>query len=127
MAQRGGFVKAQLRLGREIVGPIIPEKGADLVIAMELSEALKAVRFLKVGGEFVLYGNRWEPTAVMLGKAPYPKAEDVKEQVMKSGARLVYLDPEICPAIKIMPLPKMSTSWVQCSSKPAWGKFLPPR
>lgn len=98
MAQRGGFVKAQLRLGREVIGPIIPEKGADMVIAMELSEALKAVRFIKVGGEFVLYGNRWEPTAVMLGKAPYPEAGDVKEQVVKSGARLIYLDPEKLPS-----------------------------
>ena len=36
MAQRGGFVKAQLRLGRTTVGPSIPEKGADLVIATEV-------------------------------------------------------------------------------------------
>ena len=33
MAQRGGAVKAQLRLGRSTVGPAIPERGADLVIA----------------------------------------------------------------------------------------------
>ena len=51
MAQRGGFVKAQLRLGRETVGPSIPEKGADLVIATEVSETLKAVRFIKPGGD----------------------------------------------------------------------------
>ena len=93
MAQRGGFVKAQLRLGRELVGPQIPEKGADLVIAMELSEALKAVRYIKPGGEFLLYGHVWQPTAVMLGKAPYPRLEQLDEQVEKVGARLHYLDP----------------------------------
>ncbi len=52
MAQRGGFVKAQVRLGRAMVGPQIPEKGADLAIAMELSESLRAVRFVRPGGEF---------------------------------------------------------------------------
>jgi len=67
MAQRGGFVKAQVRLGRQTVGPNIPEKGADLVIAMEVSEALKAVRFVKPGGDFLLFGHVWAPTAVMLG------------------------------------------------------------
>ena len=97
MAQRGGFVKAQLRLGRETVGPIIPEKGADMVIAMELSEALKAVRFIKAGGDFVLFGEKWEPTAVMLGKAAYPEAQDVKEQVVIAGARLVFLNPDNLP------------------------------
>jgi len=97
MAQRGGFVKAQLRLGRELVGPIIPERGADIVVAMELSESLKALRYIKANGDFVLFGECWEPTAVMLGKAPYPKVEEVKEQVIKSGARLIYLDPDLLP------------------------------
>jgi indolepyruvate ferredoxin oxidoreductase beta subunit len=97
MAQRGGFVKAQLRLGRETVGPQIPVWGADLVIAMELSEALKAVRFVRPGGEFLLFGHVWQPTAVMLGKAPYPTLEQVLEQVEGAGALLRYLDPRGLP------------------------------
>lgn len=97
MAQRGGFVKAQLRLGQEVTGPQIPEKGADLVIAMELSEALKAVRFVKPGGQFLLYGHVWQPTAVMLGKAPYPAREQVEEQVLAAGAGIVYVDPRKLP------------------------------
>jgi indolepyruvate ferredoxin oxidoreductase beta subunit len=97
MAQRGGFVKAQVRLGREMVGPNIPEKGADLVIAMELSEALKAVKFLKPGRDFVLLGCTWAPTAVVLGKAAYPTPEQVWEQVREAGGRLHYLDAEGLP------------------------------
>ena len=77
MAQRGGFVKAQLRLGRAAPGPAIPERGADLVIATEVSEALKAVRYVKPDGHFVLYAHVWAPTAVMLGKAPYPRLDEV--------------------------------------------------
>jgi indolepyruvate ferredoxin oxidoreductase beta subunit len=95
MAQRGGFVKAQLRLGREVVGPTIAERGADLVIAMELSEALKAVRFAKPGGEFLLYGHVWAPTAVMLGRADYPAREAVLEEIRRSGAQVRYLDPTL--------------------------------
>jgi indolepyruvate ferredoxin oxidoreductase beta subunit len=105
MAQRGGFVKVQLRLGRETVGPNIPEKGADLVIAMETSEALKAVRFVKPGGDFVLYGHIWAPTAVMLGKAPYPNLDQVKEQVQKAGATMHYLDADKVPQYDGAPVP----------------------
>lgn len=100
MAQRGGFVKAQVRLGREMVGPQIPDRGADLAIAMELSESLKAVRFVKAGGELVLFGHVWEPTAVMLDRAPYPGLEAVKEQVAAAGATLHYLDPADVPFLE---------------------------
>jgi len=105
MAQRGGFVKAQVRLGRQTVGPNIPEKGADLVIAMEVSEALKAVRFIKPGKEFVLFGHVWPPTAVMLGKAAYPTLEQVRQQVQEAGRRMLYLDAESLPLYEGMPVP----------------------
>jgi len=105
MAQRGGFVKAQLRLGRQTVGPQIPEKGADLVIAMEVSEALKAVRFARPGTDFLLFGHVWPPTAVMLGKAPYPELEQVREKVREAGAELHYLDPEKLPLYDGAPVP----------------------
>lgn len=93
MAQRGGGVKVQVRIGREIIGPQIPEGRADLVVAMERSEALKAVPYVRPGGEFLLYGHVWEPTEVMLGKADYPTMEQVREIIVAAGARLRYLDP----------------------------------
>lgn len=105
MAQRGGFVKAQVRLGRQTVGPNIPEKGADLVMAMELSEALKAVRFIKPGKEFVLFGHVWPPTAVMLGKAAYPTLEQVRQQVQEAGGRMLYLDADSLPLYQGLPVP----------------------
>jgi len=97
MAQRGGFVKAQLKIGQDVVGPDIRPCGAELVIAMELSESLKAVRFLKPGGDFIVYGYNWQPTEVMLGKAPYPTVEQVKEEVAKVGGKITYLAPEDLP------------------------------
>ncbi len=98
MAQRGGLVKAQLRLGRSTAGPNIPPRGADLVIAMEVSEALRAVRVLRPGGEFLLFGERWLPTAVLLGKAAYPAPETVLEQVRAAEGHPIYLPPDSSPA-----------------------------
>lgn len=97
MAQRGGFVKAQVRLGRERVGPSIPERGADLVVAMEVSESLKALRFAKPGADFVLWGHVWAPTAVMLGKAGYPAPTAVQEQIQAAGCRLHYVAADRLP------------------------------
>ena len=105
MAQRGGFVKAQVRLGRQTVGPNIAEKGADLVIAMEVSEALKAVRFIKPGKDFVLFGHVWPPTAVMLGQAPYPSLDQVLEQIREAGGKVHYLNAGKLPLYGGTPVP----------------------
>lgn len=105
MAQRGGLVKAQLRLGREAVGPNIPPGGADVVVAMEVSEALRAIRMLRPGGEFLLFGERWLPTAVLLGKASYPATETVLERVAAAGGRTIYISPDALPTDERGPLP----------------------
>jgi indolepyruvate ferredoxin oxidoreductase beta subunit len=97
MAQRGGSVKVQVRIGRQVIGPDMPERSADLVIAMERSEALKAVRYIRPGGDFLLYGHVWEPTRVMLGKAPYPALEQVRSKVQAVGSRMHYLNPQALP------------------------------
>lgn len=99
MAQRGGFVKAQLRLGRKAdsFGPSIPKGGADLIVSMELSETLKAIRYAKKGADYVVLGTHWEPTAVMLGKAPYPKEETVIEEIKKAGGNVCFLSPDHVP------------------------------
>ena len=105
MAQRGGAVRSQVRFGRQIVGPQIRVNSADLVIAMELSESLKAVRYVRPGGEFILFGHIWPPTEVMLGKAQYPSLEQVENQIRETGADLIYLDPGEQPVHKDAPMP----------------------
>jgi indolepyruvate ferredoxin oxidoreductase beta subunit len=126
MAQRGGFVKVQLRLGRETVGPNIPEKGADLVIAMERSEALRAVRYVKPGGDFVLFGHVWAPTAVMLGKADYPTLEQVLEQVEEAGGKMYYLDPEKMPLYENAPVAANVYVLGAAAGRTGLGKVLDP-
>jgi indolepyruvate ferredoxin oxidoreductase beta subunit len=97
MVQRGGFVRAQVRLRREPIGPIIPKKRADLAIAMERSEALKAVPYVRPGGDFIIFTHAWLPSAVALGTADYPTLEQVTDQVQQADARLHVLSPDDLP------------------------------
>jgi indolepyruvate ferredoxin oxidoreductase beta subunit len=41
MAQRGGSVVTQVRLGEKVFSPLIPEGGADVVLAFEKLEGLR--------------------------------------------------------------------------------------
>ncbi len=129
MAQRGGFVKAQLRLGRAAPGPAIPERGADLVIATEVSEALKAVRYIKPDGHFVLYAYVWAPTAVMLGKAPYPKLDEVAAAVraaLDDPGHLIIIPPDALPLHEGTPVPDNIFTLAVALARTPLGALLPP-
>jgi indolepyruvate ferredoxin oxidoreductase beta subunit len=104
MAQRGGFVKVEIRLGREDVGPRIGQRSADVVVAMERSEALKGLRYAKPDGTFLLYDCVWEPTGVMLGTDPYPTFEQVIEQIGVAAKELIVLDPADLPVVAGRPV-----------------------
>ncbi len=99
MAQRGGFVKAQLRIGRQPnkFSPSISEGGSDMIVSMELCETLRTIRYGKEGAKYVVLGNRWLPTEVMLGNAPYPEEELIVSEIKKSGGVPVVLSPELVP------------------------------
>ncbi len=99
MAQRGGFVRSQVRIGRKpgTFSPSIAPMGANLIVSMKLSETLKAIHFAKQGADFVILGLRWLPADVMLGKAPYPEAEAVLNEIRKAGGKPSYLDPADMP------------------------------
>jgi len=99
MAQRGGFVKAEIRLGRADVGPRIAEGEADLVVSMERSEALNGLSFLKAGGTFFLYDHVWAPTGVMLGADAYPDRAQVVGAIEGVSEDLIVLDPADVPSV----------------------------
>jgi indolepyruvate ferredoxin oxidoreductase beta subunit len=127
MAQRGGFVKAQLRLGRASSGAAISEKGADLVIATEVSEALKTMCFIKPGGDFILFGYVWQPTAVMLGKAPYPSLDtvlDAARHALGSSGSVHYIPPASLPELDGVTVPDNIFTLGVAMGRTRLGKLL---
>ncbi len=52
LSQRGGTVIVHVRLG-DVEAPLIPPRGADVMLAMELLEALRYKYYLKEGGSIV--------------------------------------------------------------------------
>ncbi len=124
MAQRGGFVKAELRLGADGVGPRIGMNGADIAAAMERSEALQAIPFIKQGGDFLLYDHVWEPARVQLGIDEYPAFDDVSDAITAAGARLTVLRPDDLPVIDGKPVAPNVVLLGALLGLPSLSKFL---
>lgn len=90
MAQRGGSVLAQVRFGEKVYSPLVWEGTADILIALEESEALRYAHYLKKGGLAVVSTQKIIPVTVSSGKAQYPT--DLDDRLARVFPRLVKLD-----------------------------------
>src|SRR4030042_1972991 len=78
MAQRGGSVFSNIRLGGSALAPLTPEGMVDVIIAVEPSEALRNIQYLAKGGVVVLNSRTVLPYTVFLGKSRYPSLEAIQ-------------------------------------------------
>lgn len=80
MAQRGGSVVNHVRLGCEL-GSMIPRKGADVLLALEPSEALRYLEYLSDDGIVIVNTEPILPVTVTSGLCSYPDVNAVIENL----------------------------------------------
>ena len=89
MSQRGGSVVTYVKYGDKIYSPIIDKGEADIILAFERLEALRALPYLKEGGTMIVNDRAVDPMPVITGAAVYP--EGILEELSKH-ANLTSLD-----------------------------------
>lgn len=72
MSQRGGSVITYVRFGEKVNSPIVTEENADIVLAFENLEALRAANYVKDGGKLIVNTQEIAPMPVVIGAAEYP-------------------------------------------------------
>lgn len=92
MSQRGGSVSSLVRYGEKVESPVIEVGTADIVVAFEKMEALRAIDYLKADGKIILNDSEIYPLSVIIGTNPYPAGilEELRSKVetvraMKAG------------------------------------------
>lgn len=71
MAQRGGSVLSHVRLGEGSNAPLIGNGRADVIIAFEPAEAVRALPYLKQGGTVIAANVPVVPVSAMTGGPDY--------------------------------------------------------
>ena len=89
MSQRGGSVVTYVRYGKKVNSPIIDKGGADIILAFELLEALRALPFLKKGGKIIVNDQQIDPMPVIIGACEY--TQDI-ENKLKENADTTVVD-----------------------------------
>lgn len=98
LSQRSGSIYVHFRVGKPI-SPLIPYGKADLVIAMEATEALRYIEYLKDGGVVIMSNRIMPPPSeteeVALDKEKkkkYVKLQDIVEKINTVTNKVVALD-----------------------------------
>ena len=79
MAQRGGSVFSNIRLGSEVESPMTSEGKCDILIALEPSEALRNIQYLSRKSVVIMNIRKVIPATVSMGKSTYPELTQIQE------------------------------------------------
>lgn len=90
MAQRGGSVVTQVRLGEKVHSPLIEEGKAGVILAFEQLEGLRWLPWLKKGGIMIVNKQAISPVPVLAGLAEYPA--NVLEYIQQKAPGSVVID-----------------------------------
>ncbi len=91
MAQRGGPVHCEIRIGN-VFGSRIPPLSSDIMVVMELSEGLKSLELIKPGGTVILNRKRIYPIDMMAYPEKYPKDEEITRLFREAKAKIIWID-----------------------------------
>ena len=87
MSQRGGAVQSHLRISdSEIYSDLIPKGKADLILSLELMEAVRYLPYLADDGVIIT------ATETVKNIPNYPEEEQIVQQIKNSGFKHFFID-----------------------------------
>ena len=93
LAQRGGVVVSRIRCGETAHSPLTFSGSADLVLGMEMHEALRSFKSaLAKDGILVYLSVSWQPLPVRLGECPAIEPRDIEAACRAAGIRAIQVD-----------------------------------
>ena len=95
MAQKGGSVITNLKIGKNLNSPTIPIGTSKMLVGLEQNETLRYIKYLQPGGtvltsETVLFPITWKKDKEAADKA----RESIKDNLEKFDANIHFIDAE---------------------------------
>ncbi|MFC1663862.1 indolepyruvate oxidoreductase subunit beta [Patescibacteria group bacterium] len=91
LSQRGGSVEVHIRFGREIYSPMVAKGKADLILGLEMQEALKGISFSSKKTKFLL--NKFI--------VPIPLKKSLSEKEILKNLKKISKKIQVVPAAEI--------------------------
>ncbi len=88
MSQRGGSVESHVRFSEEqVYSPLIPWNGADVVLGLELLEAVRNAHWCRQSGAILVDERRVYPSSIATSGVQYPA--DCLERLRSRVSRII--------------------------------------
>ena len=91
MAQRGGVVESSVVIGK-VFSPTIPDGEADILMAFEPLEALRAIPKCHTGSLIIASTAPIVPFTVAVGQSTYPEVAELEQAIKEKVSNLLWLD-----------------------------------
>ena len=128
MAQRGGSVLTFVRYGTAVHAPLIEQRQADYLFALEKLEAWRLLPYLRTGGTLVCSTQEIKPMPVIIGQQQYPPQIIPALEALAAdgtlGKFLAINALEVACACRRQKLP-MWLCWVLARTLVSGGQFSP--
>lgn len=92
MAQRGGSVFSNIRIGGNICAPLTPQGKCDILVAVEPSEVLRYLSELSKSSLVIINTREVKPYTVSIGQSGYPAMDAILEKVRKVTDKIITMD-----------------------------------
>jgi len=94
MAQRGGAVTSNVRIGEKVLSPTVLEGQADVLLGFEPLETLRSLRFVSGKTLVIMSDERIPPTELAARNVAYPSIEAVMEKIKRFTKKVIVIETE---------------------------------
>jgi len=92
MAQRGGAVISNVRIGEKVLAPTILDGQADILVGFEPIETLRNLKFASEKTLIIMNTEAIAPTELTAKKANYPSLKEITKKIQWFTNNIIILD-----------------------------------
>ncbi|MGQ9529900.1 MAG: indolepyruvate ferredoxin oxidoreductase subunit beta [Candidatus Bathycorpusculaceae bacterium] len=92
MAQRGGAVVSNVRIGEKVFAPTVLEGQADVLLGFELFETLRNLKFASEKTLIIMSEERIPPIELTAKMEKYPSLKEIEEKIRHFTRKIIIVD-----------------------------------
>ncbi len=94
MAQRGGAVTSNVRIGERVQSPTVMEGQADALIGFEPLETLRNIKFASEKTLVILSDQKIRPAELSAKNVSYPSMKEIAEKISRFTKKMIVVETE---------------------------------
>ncbi|NWG11086.1 indolepyruvate ferredoxin oxidoreductase subunit beta [Candidatus Bathyarchaeota archaeon] len=92
MAQRGGAVISNVRIGEKVLSPTVMEGQADVLLGFEPVETVRNLRFASEKTVVIMNEEKITPIELIAKQMNYPSMKDITRKICRFTKKIIVLD-----------------------------------